>query len=686
MKTIKKSILIICSAFALNTNAQVCFTSATSFSVGTWPYSVCSADFNGDGKTDLATSNYSTNNISVLLGTGTGSFGSATNFIAGTGPYSVTSADFNGDAKADLAVANRVDSSISVLLGTGTGSFGAATSYTLNYFSMPSSIISADFNGDGKADLVTANVGTHDISVLLGTGTGSFGTAANYSVCANPTSVNSADFNGDGKADLAVTNSSTGSGSAGGVLILLGTGTGNFSAPTVFTLGLGASSVISADFNRDAKVDLAVVDANGSDTVWVLLGTGTGNFSIAATHTVGTNPQSVISADFNGDGKLDLATANQVTNNISLLLGTGTGNFSTAVNFVVGTAPYSLINADFNADGRLDLATANHTSNNVSILLSTADSLSGIIHNSIGIPINSGTVHLFRQEPNHVGLYDTAGVVTLNANGTYSFPTLFCNNYLLKVVADTIAFPNSIGTYYNSGKLYPYQWDSALVINHNTCGGSFNNSGKNVTVLDMVPASGPGVISGQVTQGYGYGQRNSTPNQVMGAPLKGVDIKLGKNPGGCAAARTTSDGSGHYTFSNVALGDYFIYVDEPNLPMNSVIGVALTSTATTSANNDYYVDSIKVWVGQSTANISTIFSLDNNVAIYPNPTSDQFFIDASTSDKLTVDLFDLNGRHVFSKSVSAKSNINVTDLNNGVYNLTIKTVDRVINKKLVIVH
>lgn len=75
----------------------------------------------------------------------------------------------------------------------------------------------------------------------------------------------------------------------------------------------------------------------------------------------------------------------------------------------------------------------------------------------------------------------------------------------------------------------------------------------------------------------------------------------------------------------------------------------------------------------------------HTVDVFPNPTSEQFFIDANTTNKLTVDLFDINGKHVFSASVSDKSNINVTTLDNGIYTLTIKTVDRVINKKLVIV-
>ncbi len=91
----KKTITILAATVCINTNAQVCFSPATNFAVGTNPTEVTSADFNGDAKADLAMVNQTSNNLSVLLGTGTGSFGIATNFVVGTQPISVTSADFN---------------------------------------------------------------------------------------------------------------------------------------------------------------------------------------------------------------------------------------------------------------------------------------------------------------------------------------------------------------------------------------------------------------------------------------------------------------------------------------------------------------------------------------------------------------------------------------------------------------
>ena len=96
----------------------------------------------------------------MLLGTGTGSFVPATNFTVGISPRSVTVGDFNGDGKSDLATANRTNDNVSVLLGTGTGSFGTATNFAVG--SSPYSVTVGDFNGDGKSDLATANLSSNN--------------------------------------------------------------------------------------------------------------------------------------------------------------------------------------------------------------------------------------------------------------------------------------------------------------------------------------------------------------------------------------------------------------------------------------------------------------------------------------------------------------------------------------------
>ncbi|HEX7415284.1 MAG TPA: VCBS repeat-containing protein [Bacteroidia bacterium] len=163
---------------------------------------------------------------------------SASPFTAGSAPHSVISADFNGDGKLDLAVANSSSiGTVSILLGNGTGTFGTATNFTVG--SNPQSVTSAGFNGDGFADLAVANANSNNVSILLGNGTGTFGAVTNFAVGgADPWSVTSADFNGDGYLDLATANAG-GSSNGNTVSVLLGTGFGTFGTATNFTVGTG---------------------------------------------------------------------------------------------------------------------------------------------------------------------------------------------------------------------------------------------------------------------------------------------------------------------------------------------------------------------------------------------------------------------------------------------------------------
>lgn len=376
-------------ALVLNINAQLCLTpsSGSPFQVGTSPFSVISTDFNADGKPDLAFANRVSNNVSVLLGFGGGSFGLPVYFAVGIQPYSITSADFNNDGNVDLVTANNSSDSVSVLLGNGAGSFTSTVNYAVGI--SPFSVVSADFNTDGKADLAVANSGSNTISILLGNGFGSFAPAVSFAAGNVPISVTTADFNADGKADLAVANNGSNN-----VSLLLGNGAGSFAAPVNFAVGTGPFFVSSADFNADGKADLVVANKN-SNNVSVLIGNGAGSFSAAVNFGVGTGPISVTSTDFNADGKVDLAVANLTGNNVSVLLGNGVGGFALPLTFTAGTSPRSVTNSDFNADGKADLAVANVNSNNVSVLLNvtpfvSANASSTVVCDGTNVTLTGG--------------------------------------------------------------------------------------------------------------------------------------------------------------------------------------------------------------------------------------------------------------------------------------------------------
>ncbi|NCS05072.1 MAG: VCBS repeat-containing protein, partial [Microcystis aeruginosa G13-11] len=336
--------------------------------VGSRPRSVTVGDFNGDGKSDLATANSYSNNVSVLLGTGTGSFGAAT--TVGINPRSVTVGDFNGDGKSDLATTNGSTNNVSVLLNTtpkitiapGTNPVEGGTVGTFIITldtAAPTGGLVVNFNTTGSTATIPADysftAGTNITAVTANTVTIAAGaTTATLNVVAVFDAVS--DPNETVKVNLT----------SGGDYILGANSSTSFN-PTNFAAGSSPNSVTVGDFNGDGKLDLAVANRN-SNNVSVLLGTGTGSFATATNFSVGSRPYSVTVGDFNGDGKSDLAVANRNSNNVSVLLGTGTGSFGPATNFAAGSSPNSVTVGDFNGDGKLDLAVANRNSNNVSVL------------------------------------------------------------------------------------------------------------------------------------------------------------------------------------------------------------------------------------------------------------------------------------------------------------------------------
>jgi hypothetical protein len=319
------------------------------------------AVYGGNTSFSASTSTTLTYIVAAIAGNG---FATEVPYQVELEPFSVAVSDFNRDGNADMVVANYGVNNVSVLLGNGNGTFQTAVNYAVG--TNPYFVGVGDFNGDGVPDLVTANYGGDNVSVLLGVGNGTFGTAVNYNAGALPTFVAVGDFNGDGKADLAVADSQLG----GGVSVLLGNGDGSFQTAVVYTAGMNPVNIGVADFNGDGKPDLAVANF-GSSNVSVLLGNGNGTFQGAVNYPVGNGPASVALGDFNGDGSVDLAVAIDSTNSVNVLLGNGTGTFQAAVNYPVGTNPVSLATSDFNGDGVPDLAAANNTSNNVSVLLGT---------------------------------------------------------------------------------------------------------------------------------------------------------------------------------------------------------------------------------------------------------------------------------------------------------------------------
>jgi hypothetical protein len=350
--------------------SSVALGAPTGFGVGSDPEEVAVADFNGDGKLGLAVSNYGSNNVSVLLGNGDGTFQAAVNYDVRTNPTGIAAGDFKGDGKLDLAVSNYGSNNVSVLLGNGDGTFQAAVNYDVG--TNPTSVAVGDFKGDGELDLAVSNYGSNNVSVLLGNGDGTFQAAVNYGAGTLLTGIAVGDFNGDGKLDLAVLNQNA------SVSILLGNGDGTFQAPVSYAVGDNDVTIATADLNGDGKLDLAVADYAGA--VWILLGNGDGTFQTPVSYGPGggeSSPWGLAIADFSGDGKLDLVVSegppggSPLFDTLQVFLGNGDGTFQAPLTFPGGSSPLGLAVGDFAESGRLDVAVADRNADAVSILLRT---------------------------------------------------------------------------------------------------------------------------------------------------------------------------------------------------------------------------------------------------------------------------------------------------------------------------
>ncbi len=359
------------------------FTTKATYPTGSDLDGIAIADFDGDGRRDLAISNWGgakgsfDGSVSVFLANGAGIFAAQSKVPTDLQPMALGAGDLNGDGRPDLVAVNNLGALDVLFNSAGRFKPLVVTKTTVS----ATALALADFDGDGRLDVVVAG---DLLTVAFGKGDGTFGASVSYMTGSMPMAMKVADVDGDGHPDLVVTNVTFPPGAglpvtlgAGSVNVFRNLGAGTFAPQVTYPAGNGTSNVAVGDLDGDGRPELLATNTVDG-TLGVFVNTGNGTFGPQRTYADGSPRNGVdvggalAVADFNGDGKLDVVStswdATAVAGNLVVFLNSGKGDLAPARPVLGPLEPGALATEDFDADGLPDLAVAS-ARGTISILL-----------------------------------------------------------------------------------------------------------------------------------------------------------------------------------------------------------------------------------------------------------------------------------------------------------------------------
>ncbi|MBU1625738.1 VCBS repeat-containing protein, partial [bacterium] len=349
-------------------------------------------DLTGDDFPDVVVYNLgmkgcNNRNVVILKNMGDGTFKIDKPYEVGDEPSFIAMGNVNKDNCIDLIITNQGSNDISLLLNHGDGTFQSEERINVTCDFFP--LICKDVSGDGIPDLL-ASSGSPSLSVLINNGDGTFGLETLYTKITNVTEgvcndMVVDDVDNDGYNDILwLTKNELGMDPGGpknfGLSVFMNKGNGTFGDEIYYQLNgttLNSRHLITADLDKDGFSDV-VISNKGTNNISELLNKGDGTFKNEITYSTGFSPDTLLASDLNNDGYYDVITLNNSAstvgnNNLSILINKKDGTFEQSTEYEVGSGPEILKIADLNNDGWIDLVVGNYNSTDISVLINNDD-------------------------------------------------------------------------------------------------------------------------------------------------------------------------------------------------------------------------------------------------------------------------------------------------------------------------